>query len=75
MIQAACAGIGIVGKEGKHASLAADFSLTQFLPIFQSVGHINVCRKIRYSITKKLKKPPLSTQIKTKYVCEYEECE
>uniref|UniRef100_A0A2P2HY00 Phospholipid-transporting ATPase n=1 Tax=Hirondellea gigas TaxID=1518452 RepID=A0A2P2HY00_9CRUS len=30
MIQAADAGIGIVGKEGKQASLAADFSLTQF---------------------------------------------
>eukprot|EP00094_Tigriopus_californicus_P003303 TCALIF_03178-PA protein Name:"Similar to ATP9B Probable phospholipid-transporting ATPase IIB (Bos taurus)" AED:0.14 eAED:0.14 QI:0/0.90/0.83/1/0.81/0.83/12/242/1157 len=30
MIQAACAGIGIVGKEGMQASLAADFSLTQF---------------------------------------------
>jgi phospholipid-translocating ATPase len=30
MIQAAHVGIGIVGKEGKQASLAADFSLTQF---------------------------------------------
>ena len=30
MIQAADAGIGLVGKEGKQASLAADFSLTQF---------------------------------------------
>ncbi|XP_059148847.1 probable phospholipid-transporting ATPase IIB isoform X3 [Physella acuta] len=30
MIQAADAGIGIVGKEGKQASLAADFSITQF---------------------------------------------
>ncbi|VDP01320.1 unnamed protein product [Soboliphyme baturini] len=30
MIQAADAGIGIVGKEGKHASLAADFSINQF---------------------------------------------
>ena len=30
MIQAACAGIGIVGKEGMQASLAADFSITQF---------------------------------------------
>lgn len=30
MIQAASAGIGLVGKEGKQASLAADFSLTQF---------------------------------------------
>ena len=28
--QAAHVGLGIVGKEGKHASLAADFSLTQF---------------------------------------------
>lgn len=30
MIQAANVGLGIVGKEGKQASLAADFSLTQF---------------------------------------------
>ena len=30
MIQAADAGIGIVGKEGKQASLAADFSIMQF---------------------------------------------
>ncbi|XP_077982097.1 putative phospholipid-transporting ATPase IIB isoform X2 [Glandiceps talaboti] len=30
MIQAADAGIGIVGKEGKQAALAADFSITQF---------------------------------------------
>ena len=30
MIQTAHVGIGIVGKEGKQASLAADFSITQF---------------------------------------------
>ena len=30
MIQAANVGIGLVGKEGKQASLAADFSVTQF---------------------------------------------
>jgi phospholipid-translocating ATPase len=30
MIQEADVGLGIVGKEGKQASLAADFSLTQF---------------------------------------------
>lgn len=30
MIQEADVGIGIVGKEGKQASLAADFSVTQF---------------------------------------------
>ncbi len=30
MIQSANAGIGIVGKEGKQAALAADFSITQF---------------------------------------------
>jgi phospholipid-translocating ATPase len=30
MILAADVGIGIVGKEGKHASLAADFSINQF---------------------------------------------
>eukprot|EP00668_Euglena_longa_P013896 GGOE01017847.1.p1 GENE.GGOE01017847.1~~GGOE01017847.1.p1 ORF type:complete len:1117 (-),score=406.00 GGOE01017847.1:373-3663(-) len=30
MIQAAHCGLGIVGKEGKHAALAADFSMLQF---------------------------------------------
>ena len=30
MIQAADVGVGIVGKEGKQASLAADFSIMQF---------------------------------------------
>jgi phospholipid-translocating ATPase len=30
MIQAAHVGVGLVGKEGKQASLAADFSITQF---------------------------------------------
>jgi phospholipid-translocating ATPase len=30
MIQKADVGVGIVGKEGKQASLAADFSITQF---------------------------------------------
>jgi len=30
MIQAAHVGVGIVGKEGKQASLAADFSITQY---------------------------------------------
>jgi len=30
MIQAADVGIGIVGREGKQASLAADFSVIQF---------------------------------------------
>ena len=30
MIQAADTGVGIVGKEGKQASLAADFSIVQF---------------------------------------------
>jgi P-type E1-E2 ATPase len=30
MIQAADVGIGIVGKEGRQASLAADFSILQF---------------------------------------------
>jgi len=30
MIQAANTGVGIVGKEGRQASLAADFSITQF---------------------------------------------
>ena len=30
MIQEANVGIGIVGKEGKQASLAADYSITKF---------------------------------------------
>ena len=30
MIQMAHVGVGIVGKEGQQASLAADFSITQF---------------------------------------------
>lgn len=30
MIQVADVGVGIVGKEGRQASLAADFSITQF---------------------------------------------
>lgn len=33
MIQAADVGVGIVGKEGRQASLAADFSITQFAHI------------------------------------------
>ncbi|XP_071038422.1 probable phospholipid-transporting ATPase IIA isoform X3 [Parasteatoda tepidariorum] len=37
MIQAADVGIGIVGKEGKQASLAADFSVTQFHYIAQLI--------------------------------------
>ncbi|CAI9715878.1 probable phospholipid-transporting ATPase IIB isoform X2 [Octopus vulgaris] len=36
MIQAADAGIGIVGKEGKQAALAADFSINQF----SYIGHL-----------------------------------
>eukprot|EP01065_Artemidia_motanka_P012446 TRINITY_DN1683_c5_g1_i1.p1 TRINITY_DN1683_c5_g1~~TRINITY_DN1683_c5_g1_i1.p1 ORF type:complete len:1293 (+),score=436.82 TRINITY_DN1683_c5_g1_i1:72-3881(+) len=35
MIYAADVGLGIEGKEGKHASLAADFSLTQFYHCFR----------------------------------------
>ena len=38
MIQAASVGIGIVGKEGKQASLAADFSITQVRPSTYSDG-------------------------------------
>lgn len=37
MIQAADVGLGIEGKEGKQASLAADFSLTQFSHITKLV--------------------------------------
>jgi phospholipid-translocating ATPase len=35
MIQSANVGVGIVGKEGKQASLAADFSITQFCHLTQ----------------------------------------
>ena len=38
MIQAADVGVGIVGKEGMQASLAADFSLTQFSHLTKLLG-------------------------------------
>jgi len=37
MIQTADVGIGIVGKEGQQASLAADFSITQFSHIYRLI--------------------------------------
>ncbi|XP_053212313.1 probable phospholipid-transporting ATPase IIA [Panonychus citri] len=37
MIQTAAIGIGIVGKEGQQASLAADFSITQFNHIYRLI--------------------------------------
>jgi hypothetical protein len=41
MIQAASVGIGIVGKEGKQASLAADFSITQVRS--RSIMGLTIC--------------------------------
>lgn len=38
MIQAADVGIGIVGKEGMQASLAADFSIPQFSYLTKLLG-------------------------------------
>jgi len=37
MILAAHVGVGIEGKEGKHASLAADFSITQFSHVYRLI--------------------------------------
>ncbi|RWS27168.1 phospholipid-transporting ATPase IIB-like protein [Leptotrombidium deliense] len=37
MIQTAAVGLGIVGKEGQQASLAADFSITQFSYIYRLI--------------------------------------
>lgn len=37
MIQTAAVGVGIVGKEGQQASLAADFSITQFNHIYRLI--------------------------------------
>ena len=39
MIQVADVGVGIVGKEGKQASLAADFSITQFSHLTKLLGN------------------------------------
>lgn len=38
MIQVADVGVGIVGKEGKQASLAADFSICQFSHLTKLLG-------------------------------------
>ena len=45
MIQVADVGVGIVGKEGKQASLAADFSVVQFSHLTKLLGisSFNVC--------------------------------
>jgi phospholipid-translocating ATPase len=44
MIQIADVGVGIVGKEGKQASLAADFSITQFSHLTKLLGdYLCVC--------------------------------
>lgn len=43
MIQTADVGVGIVGKEGKQASLAADFSITQFKYLSRCVRHACWC--------------------------------
>lgn len=52
MILAADVGVGIVGKEGKQASLAADFSITQFsyvLPLLLWHGRNSYKRSARLS--------------------------
>lgn len=46
MIQAAHCGLGIVGKEGKHASLAADFSINQFSYITRLLCKIHFFKKL-----------------------------
>jgi phospholipid-translocating ATPase len=43
MIQAADVGIGIVGKEGRQASLAADFSILQFSYLQRLLRMCGVC--------------------------------
>jgi phospholipid-translocating ATPase len=40
MIQVADVGIGIIGKEGMQASLAADFSISQFSHITKLLGNL-----------------------------------
>lgn len=52
MIQAADVGIGIVGKEGKQASLAADFSVTQFSHITRLFLWVSKASTIKQLITK-----------------------
>jgi P-type E1-E2 ATPase len=42
MIQAADVGVGIVGKEGMQASLAADFSITQFSYLTKLLGNFPI---------------------------------
>jgi phospholipid-translocating ATPase len=41
MIQAADVGVGIVGKEGRQASLAADFSVMQFSHLTKLLCKLN----------------------------------
>ena len=52
MIQSAHVGIGIEGKEGKQASLAADFSITEFKYIFPLIawhGRLSYIRTAKMS--------------------------
>ena len=52
MIQAAHVGIGIEGKEGKQASLAADFSITEFKYVFPLIvwhGRLSYLRTAKLS--------------------------
>ena len=52
MIQSSHVGIGIEGKEGKQASLAADFSITEFkhvLPLILWHGRLSYLRTARLS--------------------------
>ena len=48
MIQAADVGVGIVGKEGRQASLAADFSITQFAHLTHFFHHFQVHGPLAY---------------------------
>jgi phospholipid-translocating ATPase len=45
MIQAADVGVGIVGKEGRQASLAADFSVLQFSHLTKLLCKLLLCQQ------------------------------
>lgn len=49
MIQAADVGLGIVGKEGKQASLAADFSINQFSYISRLLCTLPLATRVRFA--------------------------
>ena len=51
MIQAANVGVGIVGKEGNQASLAADFSITQFSHLTRLICTYSVFYIFSFDVT------------------------